>query len=129
MKKLFKVLGVVAICAAFAVVVYNQVNAKPENSILAKNIEALSQNEGGSTTNHCPNYDYVPNHYIECQEITIAVTCTTNGEITVNGKIFTGNYKRNKEYTVVYAKYNCSGFQEGACCDQNRVRIELVSAN
>ena len=28
----------------FAVVVYNQVNAKPENSILAKNIEALSQN-------------------------------------------------------------------------------------
>ena len=45
MKKLFKVMGVVAICAAFAVVVYNQVNAKPENSILAKNIEALSDVE------------------------------------------------------------------------------------
>ena len=46
MKKLLKVMGVVAICAAFAVVVYNQVNAKPENSIIAKNIEALSQSEG-----------------------------------------------------------------------------------
>ncbi|MBP3419575.1 MAG: hypothetical protein J6K74_03175 [Marinifilaceae bacterium] len=47
MKKLFKVMGVVAICVAFSVMVYNQVNAKPENSILAKNIEALSQSEGG----------------------------------------------------------------------------------
>ena len=45
MKKLFKVMGVVAVCAVFAVVVYNQVNAKPENSILAKNIEALSSGE------------------------------------------------------------------------------------
>ena len=45
MKKLLKVMGVVAICAAFAVVVYNQVNAKPENPILAKNIEALSSGE------------------------------------------------------------------------------------
>lgn len=66
MNKLLKVMGVVAICAAFAVMVYNQVNAKPENTILAKNIEALSQSEGGSTTNHCPNYDSVPNRYIEC---------------------------------------------------------------
>ena len=45
MKKIFTVMGVVAICAAFAVVVYNQVNAKPKNSILAKNIEALSSGE------------------------------------------------------------------------------------
>ena len=35
MKKLFKVMGVVAVCAAFAVVVYNQVNAKPENVSLS----------------------------------------------------------------------------------------------
>ena len=129
MKKILKVMGVMAIFSSLAVEVYNQVNAKPNNSILAKNIEALSQSEGEGSTNHCPNYDYVPNHYIECQEITTTVTCTTNGEIAVNGKIFTGNYKRNKQYTVVYAKYNCSGFQPGACCDQNRVRIELVSAS
>ena len=45
MKKLLKIMVVVAVCSAFAVVVYNQVNAKPENSILAKNIEALSQSE------------------------------------------------------------------------------------
>ena len=50
MKKLFKVMGVVAVCAAFSLMVYNQVNAKPENSILAKNIEALSQSEGGGST-------------------------------------------------------------------------------
>ena len=52
MKKLFKVMGVVAVCAAFSLMVYNQVNAKPENSILAKNIEALAQNEGGGGTNN-----------------------------------------------------------------------------
>lgn len=45
MRKILKVMGVVAVCATFAVVAYNQVNAKPGNSILAKNIEALSQSE------------------------------------------------------------------------------------
>ena len=46
MKKLLKIMGVVAVCAASCVMVYNQVNAKPENSIFAQNIEALSQSEG-----------------------------------------------------------------------------------
>ena len=45
MKKILKVMGVVAIFAAIAVMVYNHVNVKPANSILAKNIEALSQSE------------------------------------------------------------------------------------
>ena len=52
MKKLLKILGVVAVCATFAVVAYNQVNAKPENPILAKNIEALSQSEGGGNISY-----------------------------------------------------------------------------
>ena len=41
--KSLKVMGVVAIFAAIAVMVYNHVNVKPKNSILAKNIEALSR--------------------------------------------------------------------------------------
>ena len=52
MKKIMKVMGVMAIFAALAVMVYNQVNVKPANSILAKNIEALSQSEGGGSVSY-----------------------------------------------------------------------------
>ena len=45
MKKILKVMGVVAIFVALAVMVYKQVNVEPNNSILAKNIEALSRGE------------------------------------------------------------------------------------
>ena len=48
-------MGVVAVCVAFSVMVYNQVNAKPENSILAKNIEALSQSEDNQAGACCLN--------------------------------------------------------------------------
>ena len=46
MRKILTVTGVIAVCALLAVVLYKQVNAVPENSILAKNIDALSSNEG-----------------------------------------------------------------------------------
>ena len=129
MKKILSTIGIVAVYIGLSYAIYSGFTAKPKNPMLAKNIEALTSNEGGGTNTQCPNHDYVPNRYIECQEITTKVVCTTNGEITVNGKIFTGNYKRNKEYFVLYAKYNCSGIQDGAYCDQNRVRIELISVN
>ena len=48
-------MGVVAIFAAIAVMVYNHVNVKPNNSILAKNIEALSQSEDNTAGACCLN--------------------------------------------------------------------------
>ena len=48
-------MGVVAIFAAIAVMVYNHVNVKPNNSILAKKIEALSQSEDNTAGACCLN--------------------------------------------------------------------------
>ena len=59
MKTLFKVMGVVAICAVFAVAVYNQVNAKQDNPLFAKNIEALTIYEAmvnGKVLAYCDPY-------------------------------------------------------------------------
>ena len=64
MKKLLKIMGVVAVCATFAVVAYNQVNAKPENPILAKNIEALTYSENGNgSSGSCGSYGWTGDSY------------------------------------------------------------------
>ena len=96
MKKLFKVMGVVAVCAAFAVVVYNQVNAKPENTILAKNIEALSQSEGGGSA---PIYFFRVDE--DCEYLFTGKKGSTIS-FSIGGKSVSITLDENGEYTYVY---------------------------
>ena len=94
-----------------------------DDAMLIANIEALTQDEGGNT---CPDPYDVPDHYIQCSSSTVTVTCTIEGTVTVCGKIFTGSYKKNKQYPFSVNTYNCDGIQEHACCKQSEVRVDVT---
>lgn len=107
---------------------YDYSHAKKVNSddaMLIANIEALTdgEDEGG---NPCPDPYDVPDHYIQCSSSTATETCTIEGTITVCGKILTGSYKKNKQYSFSVNTYNCDGIQEHACCKQSEVRVDVT---
>ncbi len=121
MKKLFKMMGVVAVCATLSVVVYNQVNVKPDYSILAKNIEALSQSEGGSSVNPCPDPYDVYNYKLSFPQYYGYFTVDANGEITIAGKkIKVGGAAIGAEIKVTYHIAVCDDPAPGNCCPNSR---------
>ena len=121
MKKLLKIMGVVAVCAAFAVVVYNQVNAKPDNSLLAKNIEALTSGEGGSGVNPCPDPYDVYNYMLKFIQSRAEFTVDANGEITIAGKkIKIGGAAVGAKVSVTYLLAICDSPSPGNCCPNSR---------
>jgi len=63
------------------------------------------------------------------EEVITTVKCAKAGELNVDAKnitTITGSFKNGKEYSVVYSKKNCSGYQLGACCKQSEVGLYFV---
>lgn len=129
MKKILKVMGVVAIFVALAVVLYNQVNAKPNNSILAKNIEALSRSEGGGTGYKCPDPYDAYNHIIDYEIISLDTSVGTDLCVNVLGqKINVVGFEAGAKVTLNYKIFHCRTESAGNCCDHTRVgEISLIS--
>ena len=73
----------------------------------------------------CPDYNYVPDRFIEVTVESFQVTSDANGNIQI-GDFIKGGYAKNTTYWILLAIYNCSGEQEGACCDQREVRVEFL---
>ena len=125
MKKIFSTMAVVA--ALFAgYSTYNAQNSNELSDVALANVEALAQdNNPDKGITQCPDYNYVPNHYLETKvEEPVTRTSNKNGEIEVDG-IVKGGYESNKQITVIPVSYNCNGEAIGACCDQRLVRVEF----
>ena len=94
------------------------------SDLALKNIEALADGESVSS-NNCPDFNYVPNHYLEVVLGTVSVKSDREGNISI-GDVVYGGYKKNTEYNIPVEIKNCSGIQEGACCDQREIGITIV---
>lgn len=96
MRRFLNLMGIITLFTTLAVVVHNQVNAKPDNSILAKNIEALSQSEGGgSTTVYFFRVD-------EDCEYTFTGKKGSTISFSIGGQNISITLNKNGEYTYVY---------------------------
>ena len=139
-KKLVGALVALAIVTAFGLNLHNAMDGygikigKMHVEILAQESGSGSGGSGsggagsggtgsGSGGSNCPDYHFVPDRYIEVKVETITCTADNEGYISI-GKDARGGYKRNKDYQIGVSVYNCSGTQNGACCDQRNVRTE-----
>ena len=121
MRKILTVTGVIAVCALLAVVLYKQVNAVPENSILAKNIDALTSNEGEHSYNPCPDPYDVYNYKLSFPQHTGYFPVDANGEITIAGKKFkVGGASIGGKVSVTYHISECDDPASGNCCPNSR---------
>ena len=76
---------------------------------------------------HCPSPDYVPNRFIEVVTTTTTGTSNLDGSITVeNGNTYSGEFTKGKTYIVVISTKNCSGREQGACCNQKDVGTTVI---
>jgi hypothetical protein len=89
------------------------------------NIEALA--DAADETTQCPDYNYVPDHFIEAKAGKISAQCTMAGQITVSDSTITGSFTFGQSYMVNIETKNCTGHQKGACCDQRQVGVHLLS--
>lgn len=93
------------------------------SAITLENVEALA---GNGEVTKCPDANYVPNRFLESGGVTSATyQSNENGEITVGG-VIKGGYAKNKSITISVETFNCSGVEEGACCDQRKVGTKAV---
>ena len=126
-----KILGSTFVVAMAAIAGYNTyVNqTKVEMSDLAlANVEALAQYNPETGITQCPDYNYVPDHYLTAKTgEAVTTTSDKNGQIEVAG-IVKGGFGSEKTVTVVPVTYNCDGEAKGACCDQRLVRADLLKA-
>ena len=130
-KRILYTLCSVAVVTIVAFATYTEIqNHRQMSDLMRKNLRALTSGEGGSSVNYCPDPYDVPNHFIVVEEVITTVKCTKAGELNIaaqNITTITGNFKRGKEYSVVYSKKNCSGEQTGACCKQSEVGLYFVN--
>ena len=126
MRKILTVTGVIAV---LAVVLYKQVNAVPENSILAKNIDALTSNEGGNSYNPCPDPYGVYNHYLDYTVNEATTTVSSDFTITILGKrLSVGGFSVGTKVKVTYHAYHCRSVSEGNCCPASRIgEIQIIT--
>lgn len=123
MKK-FILPAIVAVAAVSGIFGYfNQPAKQTLNTLALVNLEALTNDD---EVTKCPDYNYVPDHFIIAETITDNATCTKKGSIQVGTHIFHGDYEKGQEYTVVIEEKNCFGEQKGACCDQREVGVRIV---
>lgn len=82
---------------------------------LSSNIESLANTE-------CPDYNYVPDRYIEYEKVTATFTANSSGGITIGGITMFG-YEANVSVKLSVFMKNCSGKEIGACCDQREIGL------
>lgn len=121
-KMIFAVVAVMAVISCYMAYTTQDKHSKP-NALALANIEALS----GEEDSPCPDYNYVPNHYLEVYNETVSVTCSREGEISFGSGTITGSFKKGNVYSIVIEVKNCSGESYGACCDQRRVGSSIIS--
>lgn len=93
------------------------------SAITLENVEALA---GNGEVTKCPDANYVPNRFLESGGVQSATyRSNEKGEINVGG-IIKGGYEKNKDVTVSVETFNCSGVEEGACCDQRKVGTKVI---
>ncbi len=123
-KKVFKVaLATVILGTGFFI--WKSQRSEPLSDLMLANIEALAADESGKETK-CPDYNYVPDHYLRVDSEVIMVVCSRRGEISIGNTTFHGSYNRNEEYPVIIQTKNCSEVQKGACCDQREIGVSYV---
>jgi hypothetical protein len=104
-----------------------QTQDKPSDLTLNR-ISALSTPEN-NPNNPCPDPYDVPNRLIHVEVDTLNLTANSNGEIyiSVGGQsMVRGGYAKGQTVQVGYRIYNCSDVQEGSCCPQSSVRVEIM---
>lgn len=129
MKKILNVIGIVAVCMGLSYATYSGFTAKPKNSMLAKNIEALSQQEssGGAAWNQASCHSMGGNWNMAsiCVETGFeTVKCTITGKIKIFDVEITGSYERGNKYKISWARYSCC-VSDGNCC----IKQGLYSGN
>lgn len=127
MKKKITLAAILAIAVICGVIGYcNQPVKMQLNALALANVEALSHDEDNGQTK-CPDYNYVPDHYIVATERVENVVCDKNGELQVGSNILRGSFEKGQIYIVVIEIKNCSGQAKGACCNQGDVGVKIVS--
>lgn len=107
--------------AGYALV--QQVNKKKDN--FSRNLESLTKApEKEEHVTECKS-NWVPDRYIVVSSESEKITCTVDGKLSINDSTISGEYHKKKEYLVTIITKNCSGVQEGACCDQDKVGVEI----
>ena len=123
MKKImFATLVAVAAISGF-IGYFNQQTNQQLSALAIANVEALTDDQERPKS---PDYNYVPDHYIEVECIRCDVTCTKRGELQIGSHILSGSYERGQNYTIIYELKNCDGVQDGACCGQREVGMHIV---
>lgn len=125
MKKIFLgviIMSSISICTVAGIEASQQQKQQKLSALTLANIEAITDEE----TTVCPDYNYVPDHYIEATAEAINTTCSKKGELQVGSHIIHGSFDRGEQYVVVIETKNCDGQQKGACCDQREVGVSIV---
>lgn len=110
------ILSIALVC--FALGTSLSINSKTKrnmNSLASANFEALADTE-------CPDFNYVPNRFLEAELVDRTFTANASGEITIGGITHNG-FKANVTVTISVVMRNCSGQETGACCDQRNIGI------
>lgn len=136
MKKFVKrgMLAAVVIAAGLAAYQSYSSYGVQDNSLLMQNVEALAQDNngeptgepsGGSCSHHNPYH--TPDRYLVVTVKTEQGTSHKKGEITIesDGSTYSGNFEKDRTYTVVIEIKNCDGIQKGSCCDQRKVGVKV----
>ena len=108
---------------------YVAANMSESELLFTENVNALADGDAGT---NCPGPDYVPDHYIEAACTSATGTCNVDGQLSVgtnsssgSSATVSGNFKKGKTYTVAIEVKNCTGVQQGACCDQRKVGVSI----
>lgn len=134
MKKYFFMAVATLVVSATAIVGVKAYNHYSMPELMKANLEALTQNDVNTT--QCPDFNYVPNRFIEVKIEIYNVRCDKKGELNVNvnvnlteggSGILKGNYEKDYIYPVIIEIKNCSGQENGSCCDQRIVGAKLIS--
>lgn len=122
MKKViyFLSVGLVIMLVLF---INNKLSQEGRSAITLENIEALA---GNGEVTKCPDANYVPNRFLESGGVQSATyRSNESGEISIGG-VVKGGYQKNKDVTVSVETFNCSGVEQGACCDQRKVGTKVI---
>ena len=106
MKKYFFMAVAILVVSAAAIVGVKAYNHYSMPELMKANLEALTQNDVNTT--QCPDFNYVPNRFLEVKIEIYNVQCVKKGELNVNvnlteggSGILKGNYEKGYIYPVI----------------------------
>ncbi len=94
------------------------------NLLILQNIEALTLNEGSTSTTQCPP-GHVPDRYLLTTIEVHSSSSNKGGSIDIGGDV-SGDYKSDHTGIVVVEVKNCNGEKKGSCCDQSLTGARIL---